>query len=56
VAEISRDLGKNLEVDGRVMPGARLENITNLADDEINKLGKNDVVIVIGGANVVNKN
>jgi len=28
-AEISRDLGKNFEVNGRVMPGARLENITN---------------------------
>ena len=38
------------------MHGARLENITNLADDEINKLGKSDVVIVIGGANDVNKN
>jgi len=55
-AEIPRDLGKNFEVNGRVMPGARLENVTNLADDEINKLGKNDVVIVIGGANDVNKN
>jgi ribosomal protein L18E len=55
-AEISRDLGKNFEVNGRVMPEARLENITNLADDEINKLGENDVVIVIGGANDVNKN
>ena len=55
-AEISRDLGKNLEVNGRVMPGARLEDITNLVDDEINKLGKNDVVIAIGGTNDVNKN
>jgi len=38
------------------MPGARLEDITNLVDDEINKLGKNDVVIAIGGTNDVNKN
>jgi hypothetical protein len=55
-AEISRDLGKNFKVNGRVMPGTRLENITNVADDEINKVGKSDVVIVIGGANDVNKN
>jgi hypothetical protein len=54
--EISRDLGKNFEVNGRVMPGARLENITNVADDEINKLGKSNVVILIGGANDVKKN
>ena len=38
------------------MHGARLENITNLADNEINKLGRSDVVIVIGGANDINKN
>ena len=55
-AKISHDLEKDFEVNGRVMPGARLENITNVADDEINKLGKSDVVIVIGGANDVNKN
>jgi len=39
-----------------VIPGARLENITNLADSEISILGKNDTVIVIGGANDINKN
>jgi hypothetical protein len=54
-AKISRDLRKNYEFNGRVMPGVRLENITNLADDELNKLGKSDVVIIIGGANDVNK-
>jgi hypothetical protein len=39
-----------------VIPGARLENITNLADSEINTLGKSDALIVIGGANDINKN
>ena len=38
------------------MPGARLENITNLADEEVSKLGKKDTVIIIGGANDINKN
>ena len=38
------------------MPGVRLENITNLADEEVSTLGKSDTVIVIGGANNINKN
>jgi hypothetical protein len=38
-----------------VTPGARLEKITKLADGEISTLGKSDTVIVIGGANDVNK-
>ena len=38
------------------MPGARLENITNLVDEEIITLGKSDTMIVIGGANDINKN
>jgi lysophospholipase L1-like esterase len=38
------------------MPGARLENITNLADEEVSTLRKSDAVIVIGGTNDVNKN
>ena len=38
------------------MPGVRLENITNLADEEVSKLGKKDTVIVIGGVNDINKN
>jgi len=42
VAEISSGLGKDFEVTGTVMPGARLENITNLADKEVSTLGKND--------------
>jgi len=38
------------------MPGARLENITNLADEEVSTLGKSDTMIVIGEANDINKN
>ena len=38
------------------MPGARLKNITNLADGEVSTLEKSDTVIVIGGANDINKN
>jgi hypothetical protein len=55
-AEISSTLGKDFEVTGTVIPGARLENITKLADSEISSLGKRDSVIVIGGANDINKN
>ena len=39
-----------------MIPGAQLVNITNLADVEISALGKSDAVIVIGGANDINKN
>jgi hypothetical protein len=38
------------------MPGARLKNITNLAGGEVSTLRKSDTVIVIGGANDINKN
>ena len=37
--EISSGLGKDFEVTGTVMPGARLANITNLADKEVSTLG-----------------
>ena len=46
---------KDFEVTGTVMPGARLENITNLAENEVSTLGKSDVVIVMGGANDISK-
>jgi len=37
--EISSGLGKDFEVTGTVMPGARLASITNLADKEVSTLG-----------------
>jgi hypothetical protein len=55
-AEISRGLGKDFEVTRSVMPGARLEIITNLEDKEVSTLGKSDNVIVMGGANDISKN
>jgi hypothetical protein len=39
-----------------VIPVARLGNITKLADSEISALEERDSVIVIGGANNINKN
>jgi len=39
-AEISSVLGNDFEVTGTVIPGARLENITNLADSEISTLSR----------------
>ena len=54
-AELLSDLGQDYEVTGTVIPGARLEIITNLAVEEIRSLGKSEVVIVIGGTNIINK-
>jgi hypothetical protein len=53
--KVSSSLGNTFEVTGTVIPGALLENITKLANSEISALGKRDVVIVIGGANDINK-
>jgi hypothetical protein len=55
-AEISSCLGKDFEVNGTVMPGARLENITNLSDKEMSTLRNKDAVVIWGGANDISKN
>jgi lysophospholipase L1-like esterase len=55
-ANISNYLDKDFETMGTVMPGARLENIIKLNTREIKTLGKNDAVIVCGGANDIGKN
>jgi capsular polysaccharide biosynthesis protein len=54
--ELKYSLGKDFEVNGMVMPGARLENITNLSAEGISTSGKKDVVVIWGGANDINKN
>jgi hypothetical protein len=54
--ELSDYLGKDFEVSGTVMPGSRLDKITLLAKNEINALTKEDVVIIWGGSNDINKN
>jgi hypothetical protein len=38
-----------------VIPGARLEDITDFADKELNKLGKSEKVIVNGANNDLSK-
>jgi hypothetical protein len=55
-AEIRNCLGKDFQVNGTVMPGARLENITNLSDKGISTLGNKDAVIIWGAANDISKN
>jgi hypothetical protein len=37
------------------MPGARLEDITNFADSEINTLGKSERITVMGANNDLSK-
>jgi hypothetical protein len=54
--KISRGLGKDYAVTRTVMPGARLQNITNFADKEVNTLVKSVTVIVMGGDKDINKN
>ena len=54
--EISSCLEKDFEVNGTVMSGARLQNITNLVDKHVTILGNNDKVIVWRGADDITKN
>ena len=41
---------------GSVMPGSRLEHITNLARRDISHMNRNDFVVVWGGTNDISKN
>jgi hypothetical protein len=41
---------------GSVMPGSRLEHITNLARSDISHMNRNDFVVVWGGTNDISKN
>jgi hypothetical protein len=54
--DLKNSIVKDFEVNSTVMPGARLENITNLSAEGISTLGKKDAVIIWGGANDINKN
>jgi hypothetical protein len=56
VCNLSSHIGKDFEIMGTVMPGTRLENITNLNIKGIKPLGSNYIVIVCGGSNQINKN
>jgi hypothetical protein len=55
-ANIKFELEKTAEVIGYVSPGSKLENITNIANKEINELTKKDIVVIWGGANDIAKN
>jgi hypothetical protein len=47
---------ESFEVTGTVIPGARNEAITHLANKEITNLCKDDVVVVWGGTKDISKN
>jgi hypothetical protein len=55
-SELLNQLDKKFEVMGMVLPGARLQNIVQLCDQEVNSLTKDDMVILWGGSNNVAKN
>ena len=54
--EISSCLEKDFEVNGTVMSGARLQNITNLVNKHVTILGNNAKVFVWTGADDITKN
>jgi len=55
-SELGKYLGPNYQVSGIFMPGWRLQNITKLAKNEIAGFSKQDIVIIWGGSNYVNRN
>jgi len=55
-SKLGMQLGQAYHVSGTFMPGSRLRNITQLARNEIARFSQEDLVIIWGGANDVNKN
>ena len=49
-------LGETVEVTGYVNPGSKIENITDIANTEIDVLTKKDIVVQWGGANDIARN
>jgi hypothetical protein len=49
-ANIKQVLGKSIEVIGYVSTGAKLDHLTGMANNEINKITKKDTVVIWGGA------
>jgi len=49
-------IGKTSNMIGYVKPGAKLQNITNNINMEVQKLSKKDVIVIWGGANDIAKN
>jgi hypothetical protein len=54
--ELTNYLGSEYEITGTIMPGSRLVNVTQLANNEISSLTKKDAVIIWGGANDISRN
>ena len=55
-SELGQYLGLDYQVSGTFTPGSRLQNITNLARNEIAGFSKEDTVVIWGGSNDVNRN
>jgi hypothetical protein len=55
-SELNHYLGHEYSTSSTFMPGAGLQNITNLAKSEITTLTNNDTIIVCGGSNDVSRN
>lgn len=49
-------LGHEYSISGTIIPGARLNNITQLAKNELTNLTRKDTIIVCGGSSDVYKN
>ena len=55
-SELRKYLGPKYEVSGTIMPGARAQNVTNLAKKEISGLSHDDALIIWAGCNDINRN
>jgi lysophospholipase L1-like esterase len=55
-SELGNYLGPNYQVTGTFMPGSRLQNVTKLARKETADFSKEDMIIIWGGSNDVNRN
>jgi len=55
-SELKKYLGMDYEISGTIMPGSRLQNVTNLARNEISGLSQSDALIIWAGCNDINRN
>jgi len=55
-SELRKYLGPDYEVSGTIMPRSKLQNVTNLARNEISRLSHNDALIIWTGSNDINRN
>jgi hypothetical protein len=53
---LSNQFDKKFEVMGMVIPGARMQNIVQLCEQEVSSLTKDDIIILWGGSNGISKN